>query len=92
MRGDPATKKRLARAKASARVDLEERGFVVFSIADSAEEMIAIDPETGKAKLIRVCLGSVSSRDTAFLEKHKGVRVEFWQRQAGEKRFIISRA
>jgi hypothetical protein len=87
----PAVKKRLIRAIACARHDLEMRGFIVVLSREDAEELIAYDPEKENVRFIRICLGAITAKDTAFLARRKGCRVEFWQRAPGERRFTIIR-
>jgi len=91
-RPDLAEKKRLVRAKAAARRDLELRGLIAYEILGSPSDIIAIDPDTGRARIIRVCPAAPSRRDAKSLSRRGGVQVECWSREPGKKGFQITKA
>ena len=85
-----AYKKRLLRARKAAEKKLREAGYVSFEIEDPhcPASLIALDPETERAKLVRICLTETQLSYLGKLKK-SDIRTEIWFRQQGESNFRI---
>ncbi|MDH7513532.1 MAG: hypothetical protein QHH14_11360 [Clostridiales bacterium] len=85
-----AYKKRLLRARKAAEKKLREAGYVSFEIDDPSypASLIALDPETERAKLVRICLTETELSYLGKLKKAE-IRTEIWFRQPGETSFQI---
>lgn len=83
-------KKRQRRAQRAAEKKLREAGYISFEIKDPRypASLIALDPETERAKMIRICLDET---ELSYLGKLKEseIRTEIWFRHEGETNFRI---
>lgn len=86
-----AYRKRLNRAKKSAEKTLKETGFLAFEIEDIEypASLIAIDPETSRAKIVRVCLNETETSKLGKIRNRGNIKLEIWYRQPKEKDFEI---
>lgn len=85
-----AYRKRLRRARKAAEKKLREAGFISFEIDDPHHpaSLIALDPETEKAKLVRICLTETELSYLGELKKGE-IKTEIWYRQPGEISFRV---
>ena len=70
---------------------LKEKGFVVFEIDNPVfpASLISIDPETSRAKIIKV---SLEEKDISQASRFKGfgeIKIEIWHRKPREIGFHV---
>jgi hypothetical protein len=80
-------KKRLARAKAKARADLEADGFEVIVSDNRPICLVAI--QGGKPRLIRICVDKIVREDINAMKKYACPSTEIWLRKHGDTDFLI---
>lgn len=89
---DEAVKKRMARAKQRAHVDLISLGYEVIPSDNRPVCLVAY--RGNEVRLIRICLDQASSGDEKRLKQYSASSVisrELWIRKSGEERFAITR-
>ena len=82
-----AYEKRLVRAKRKARSDLENDGWRVIVSDNNPVCLAAFDPQTGRYRLVRVCLDEVRREDRQAVACLKPLPVEIWIRKPRSEAF-----
>jgi len=86
-----AYRKRLTRAKNHARRNLLARNFLVFDLKDPdySASMVAIDPDSSKAKIVRVCLPETDIKRLGKIKHLGDVKLEIWYRDPRKYGFRV---
>jgi hypothetical protein len=84
---DEPIKKRLARAKARARTELEYLGFDVILSDNKPICLVAISG--GKARLIRICVDQIGDEDVRSMKRYACPSTEIWLRKLGQDKFEV---
>jgi hypothetical protein len=80
-------KKRLARAKAKARADLEADGFDVIVSDNRPICLVAI--RHGKPRIVRICIDRIGQDDISAMKRFACPSTEIWLRKHGDTDFLI---
>ena len=89
---DEAVKKRMARAKQRAHVDLLSLGYDV--VASDNQPVCLVAYRGTEVRLIRICLDEAAPVDEKRLKKYSPSPVisrELWVRKSGAERFAITK-